>query len=176
MLPTHDQRRLFGVGLSKTGNTSLVAALRLLGYDVVQANRRSQLHQHLAAVDSIAASLFRELDSAYPEAKFILTIRDYPGWLRSATVHYSRHPTQPIRDVMEARSNIGTVDVESLPLAYFSHNRNVVNHFADRPHKLLLLDICSGEGWPELCHFLGLPEPEVSFPHRNQTAYGRSFS
>ncbi|NEQ26956.1 MAG: hypothetical protein F6K28_49635, partial [Microcoleus sp. SIO2G3] len=42
---------------------------------------------------------------------------------------------------------------------------NVVEYFKDRPDSLLVLDICGGEGWEELCTFLGTPAIDQPFPY-----------
>ena len=52
-------------------------------------------------------------------------------------------------------------------LAVFNaHNAAVV---AALPAERLLVYRVA-DGWPPLCHFLGLPEPPVPFPHVNSTA------
>ena len=50
---------------------------------------------------------------------------------------------------------------------YVQHNRNVFD--AVPRDKLLVMDIAAGDGWDELCAFLGLPRPprNVSFPSRH---------
>ncbi|MYB38989.1 MAG: hypothetical protein F4Y26_16720 [Gammaproteobacteria bacterium] len=36
---------------------------------------------------------------------------------------------------------------------------------------LLVLDFERGDGWPELCAFLGEPVPDTPFPHVNRGVY-----
>jgi len=57
-------------------------------------------------------------------------------------------------------------DEERFTEAYRRHLEGVRSHFAGRAC-LLHLDICAGEGWSELCAFLGAAVPDVAFPHRN---------
>jgi hypothetical protein len=38
------------------------------------------------------------------------------------------------------------------------------------PDRLLVMDIPSGDGWPQLCPFLGVPIPAVPFPHEHKGA------
>jgi hypothetical protein len=53
--------------------------------------------------------------------------------------------------------------------AYENHAKRVQHFFSDKPPgKLLELDIVGGQRWPELCPFLQMPEPKVSFPHLNR--------
>ena len=48
---------------------------------------------------------------------------------------------------------------------YVAHNLQVME--AVPPDRLLVLDIAAGDGWPELCPFLGVPVPAAPFPHSN---------
>ena len=50
---------------------------------------------------------------------------------------------------------------------YVQHNRNVFD--AVPRDRLLVMDIAAGDGWDQLCAFLGLPRPprNVSFPSRH---------
>jgi hypothetical protein len=49
-----------------------------------------------------------------------------------------------------------------------SHETNVRSYFAGRPDKLLVFDVSQGDGWQQLCAFLGRPVPDESFPHLNR--------
>jgi len=42
----------------------------------------------------------------------------------------------------------------------------VMDYFKDRPDDLLIIDICSGEGFEKLAPFLGRPLPAQPFPHK----------
>ena len=45
------------------------------------------------------------------------------------------------------------------------HHEAVLRYFKDRPDKLLVMDICGGDGSSDLCLFLNCPEPSQPFPH-----------
>ena len=74
------QRKILGIGLSRTGTTSLHLAMGMLGYRSIHCPRLDRLGEILehyqAAVDTPIACSFRELDLCYPDSLFILTIRD----------------------------------------------------------------------------------------------------
>ncbi len=58
-------------------------------------------------------------------------------------------------------------DAPDLWLAeYERHNEAVREFFAGTDR---LLEVCweEGDGWPQLCGFLGVPVPDVPFPHSN---------
>jgi hypothetical protein len=97
------KNKVFGIGLSRTGTTSLTEALKLLGYKAlhfpdhkvtqseVYAFFASQsgcinlsiLMDHDAITDTPVCCLYKALDKSYPGSKFILTIREKESWLHS---------------------------------------------------------------------------------------------
>jgi hypothetical protein len=66
---------------------------------------------------------------------------------------------------------VDAFDAEKLARRRVEHEREVEAFFADAPQRLLVLDICAGEGWEKLCPFLGRPVPRQPFPwdHRTDT-------
>ena len=51
---------------------------------------------------------------------------------------------------------------------YQQHNWRVMNIVP--AERLLVMDIPSGDGWSQLCPFLGVPIPAVPFPHEHKVA------
>src|SRR5688572_18590389 len=98
------RNKVFGVGLSKTGTSSLTEALNILGIRSVHfpndertfeelrcaQYRLSVLDEYQSVTDTPVAPYFAQLDSAWPGSKFILTVRDKSEWLRSAEAHWER--------------------------------------------------------------------------------------
>ena len=172
---------IFGIGLSKTGTTSLFAALGMLGY-------RAATYRHFrslgvegwfqddfgvdylagydAATDLPLASYYPQLDSRYPGSLFILTVRDVESWLDSARRHFTNEPASAFgRDVRLVAYGISGFDESRFRFVYEAHLRNVTEYFRERRNSLLTLDIVGGEGWDKLCPFLGREIPDVAFPH-----------
>ncbi len=103
--------KILGVGLSRTGTSSLHAALEFLGfsslhYDTVRLNDvldGSNPHPNFkryddldAVVDLPAAYFYDELTAAYPECKCILTVRNIDDWWKSVSKHLNeRLPAPP---------------------------------------------------------------------------------
>jgi hypothetical protein len=187
-LPT----RIFGIGLHKTGTTSLHHALGLLGYQAahwpnahwakavwteVQAQGRSPtLERCYAATDLPVALIYRELDEAYPGSKFILTTRGEEGWLQSVEKHWSfehnpfRHQWQkdPITHRLhQAIYGQRSFDREVFRQRYRQHEAQVLEHFKDRPRDLLVLPLSAEHPWARLCAFLDLSVPPVPYPKAN---------
>jgi hypothetical protein len=175
--------RIFGVGLSKTGTHSLNSGLERLGFPSIHypdpglmlAGRYEKaLAGYAAATDISVAAFYRELDEYYPGSKFILTLRDMPGWLESVGDHRRRRdgaaedagdPKAAVRRIVYGSS---TFTPEGFSAAYHRHLALVQAHFRDRPGDLLVMDICGGEGWERLCPFLGVRVPETAFPDLNK--------
>jgi len=107
-------RKVFGIGLSRTGTRSLAAALKLLGLrtlhfpadpltrrqiaayhaDPAAPLRLTVMDAHDAAVDTPVAACFAGLDRAYPGARFVYTTRPLADWLRSCEAYWGAlfHP------------------------------------------------------------------------------------
>lgn len=60
-------------------------------------------------------------------------------------------------------------DEEKLSAGYDRFVQGVMDHFRDRPGKLLTLNVAGGHGWERLCPFLDRPIPDVPFPKANVT-------
>jgi len=181
---------IFGIGLSKTGTTSLYAALNELGYRAATFRHLNKiglsewfrgnfepdyLAGYSAATDLPIGTFYPQLDQRYPGSQFILTTRDSESWLRSARRQFSRNPDPPpgfIRDVRLVSYGISGFEPGRYLHVFETHGANVSRYFQHRPQDLLTLDIVSGEGWRELCTFLDKPLPSVPFPHI-RPGYGR---
>jgi Sulfotransferase domain len=167
-------QKIFGIGLSRTGTTSLHAALERLGFRSCHyppLDRLLEIVESCDAVDdtSVACS-FRELDALYPGSRFILTVRDIQSWLASTERFFAKdpHPVESWRQ--EVRLRIYGVlrwDREAFEAAYHRHFETVLAHFRNRRSALLIMDIAAGDGWDVLCPFLNVPTPDEVFPREH---------
>ncbi len=122
--------------------------------------------------DIPTALRYRELDEKFPNSKFIFTIRDKEKWLESVRKHFHRRPASTLgswgkenRKALYGSLIASECDFEGV---YDRHHAEVLEYFKDRPEAdLLVLDVCSGEGWSKLCTFLGCEAPIMPFPHGN---------
>lgn len=176
--------KVFALGFSKTGTSSLAQALKDLGYRTVHNPtddetmvcllrgdlRCAVLQSYDAVCDIMFVRHFRELDRIYPGSRFVLTERDKSTWHESCAHHWAK------RQVTSA--NIWNEDLVDFQVygtalynhdlfddAYNSHYRAVVEYFKDRPRHLLRMNICAGDGWEPLCNYLGVETPKKPFPH-----------
>ncbi len=182
--------KIFGIGFQKTGTSTLDVALRRLGYRALGGFRINHPKgvaipppvttekvlavalQRAAEGDAFSDNpwpvLFREMDAAFPDARFILTHRAPERWYASVLRHFADKPSEMARWIYGVPYPMGN---EALYLQiYNAHNAAVRAHFAARPGKLLEMDFEQGHGWAELCPFLGHDVPSRPFPYENPAA------
>lgn len=174
--------KVFGIGLNKTGTTTLGVCLRTLGYAhtsydeaLLRAAVREDLDPVFVTADRYDSFedwpwplVYRELGRRYPGSRFILTTRlDASTWLESLLAHADRTPRSEARKLVYGHASPRGHEAEHI--AYYErHNRQVMDHFAGDPDRLLTVCWERGDGWPELCAFLGAEVPDLPFPHANR--------
>jgi 3'-phosphoadenosine 5'-phosphosulfate (PAPS) 3'-phosphatase len=178
--------KIFGIGLSKTGTTSLANALQILGYKTkdnigvvkyaagdLSSMDLNVVDAHDAVTDTPIPSFYRELDATYPGSKFILTVRDSKGWSTSCRKQFTRPHTERQNEAHRRLfSDLYGTDVfeeEGFASGYRRFVDGVRDYFKGRPQDLLVLDVSGGEGWEKLCAFLNRPVPDIPFPKANVT-------
>jgi Sulfotransferase domain len=169
--------RVLGCGLSRTGNTSLAEALRILGYRPIRYPLSIDCLEETydAAVDITVVAWMDEIDHRFPEAKWVLTTRDENEWLLKMAAFLrrpmDRFPPGLVRFFMHIREQVyGSAEFqeETYSRAFRNHHERVRHRFGKCPGKLLTINFSHGDPWPDLCRFLGMPEPNVPFPHLNR--------
>jgi hypothetical protein len=140
---------------------------------------------YVACVDEPASYYWKQLADAFPEAPIILSIRDTDSWWASMAVlekYLEDELENPELITAERRQFLDFLDAvypdqgeglsEESERAFFeSHNRRVLEH-AERDQQFgeRLLVWRAEEGWEPLCRVLGLPTPDILFPHMNKSA------
>jgi hypothetical protein len=171
------RRKVFCVGLGKTGTTSLKEALRMLGYRTIRLPLEWQgITDFDAALPGVSAAMYRELDKAFPGSRFILTVRDVDGWLKSIERDMGRKQDVQ-RDRADERNRMLEMlygspefDRERFWQAFHDHQAGVRSYFEGRPDDLLVLDVTRSSGWDDLCSFLEEPVPAEPFPFVNKAS------
>lgn len=164
--------KVLGLGLSKTGTTSLGLALECLGYRNYDCpDAISRLSGFDSATDSTAAMWWRH--GKITADKYILTLRDIGEWLQSAKFHWSKN--RRFYDAQKERSPAlwemrqyfyagNDYDEDLFRKAYLLHEDEVIK----KARPLLIYRLCDKAGWNPLCQFLGKPIPVAPFPHANR--------
>lgn len=191
--------QVIGAGVGRTGTYSLKLAINQLGFgpchhmEEVVLNMPRQLplwvdllqgkgqwdaifDEYASAVDWPTARYFRELASAYPSAKFVLTQRSPESWAESfsSTIYklLAERDQAPeamrewlnwVSTVVEQTGFPAGLNVDGLKRAFVAHNDAV--RAAIPPDRLLVFEV--KEGWAPLCEFLGVPAPTDPFPRTN---------
>ena len=185
----HMGSKVLGVGWAKTGTTTLGRCLQLLGYR--HRDGMLSLAEHLADGDlspimAIAEEydsfedwpwllLYEEFDRAFPGTRFVLTTRDRTGWLASYR-NMLRTQGDASAQMNRTRSILYGLDFPNVTDQQLldrldAHEAAVRSYFADRPDDLLVVDWARGDGWEQLCGFLGHEVPDLPFPHANRGTY-----
>ena len=185
---------VIGAGFGRTGTASMKTALEYLdlgpchhmkevttpeqtaywlaaaegqtpGWDKILAGYRS-------CVDWPAAFFWRELSEYYPRAKILLTVRDSESWYKSMENTIFEVLRSNSADFAVANQLIGERvfarrfnDKDYVISIYEQNIRDVQAAFSS--DRLLTYEL--GSGWEPLCRFLGIPVPDIPFPHSNST-------
>lgn len=178
------RRKIFGVGLNKTGPKSLSAAVEILGFASIHYVRRRINDEMECAVDEgkpFFSSCPREvrradayfdiraieahfdvLDGEFPGSRFILHTRDLDDWLVSRENHVLRNRE---RYTADTHPNAWLdIDRDEWTEVWHRHHARVRSYFASRPDDLLEMDVPGGDGWERLAPFLERPVREEPFP------------
>lgn len=183
--------RVFGIGMNKTGTSSLRQAFLALGVVPVTAER---LVQRASIVEALFArgdyepalryarlyrgfedrpwnvwEMYRRLDERYEGSRFVLTVRDPESWWRSVEQWITTSKPWVGRRYRE-HLRAASLRRQDMVRAYQAYNDEVRAYFGGRGD-LLEIDLVGGQGWGELCRFLDLPVPGEEFPHANRQRY-----
>ncbi len=181
--------KVFGIGWAKTGTSTLGRCFEILAFN--HQSQNLQLVKDIAKNDisrilKLAEKkdtfedwpwiiLYKELDIAFPNSRFILTKRDSGKWIQSyrnmlAEQGEVSEELNEIRRILYGLPFPHVLD-EQLVARYEKHNSEVAYYFRNRSDQLLLVDWERGDGWKELCEFLGKDIPNKRFPHVNKSEH-----
>lgn len=194
------RQKYFCIGKNKTGTTSLKVLFQRLGYKVGNQYEAEMLvfdwakrdFEKILDYSTYAGEVFQDipfslpdtykkLDERFPNAKFILTLRDSPeAWYKSLTEFHADlwgiEGNLPIKeDLMRAEYRYPGFAWESLRCIqntpesdlynkkilihdYEIYNANVLNYFEGREDKLLILNLKEPEARSKLSNFLNISE------------------
>ena len=174
--------KVFGIGLNRTGTSTLGACLKHFGLNHISMDRNSfekykkrdfgSLFETIEKFDSFEdwpwALIYKEVDEKFPYCKFILTARKTPEtWFKSLCRHADfTGPTEYRKHIygfaMPHKHKQHHLDF------YNKHISDVTDYFKNRPEKLLIICWENGDGWEKLSSFLGFEHPDFPLPHLNK--------
>jgi len=209
--PDHEEEKIFCIGRNKTGTTTMARVLDELGYRVAPQRYAELLSDEYYLKNEFSPILrfclffnafqdvpfswpgtYRVIDREFPNARFILTLRDTPDqWYESLVrFHAKRLGSKgriPTADELKASDYVRTgfmyrskriwrltdrdlYDRKTLIQSYSDYNDEVKNYFSGRDGKLLVINVGNREDYRRLCRFLGkLPVRKNGFPRENPT-------
>ena len=143
--------KYFGIGISRTGTSSLAKAFKLLGYNTkhyltdVQYNYTTGLapNEFDFMNDMPVFWKYKELDKKFPNSKFIYTERNIEQWAESCKRYFIDRalPNLEFRTRLHAFfKNQNVVDVDYAQI-YKQHRDEVFEYFKERPRDLLVMNI-----------------------------------
>ena len=177
--------KIFGIGMFKTGTTTLGRALSNLGFSVFNGpwttegeiycntwnpnlnhfkDYKKSILEKVEAYDAFAdypfMYIYPLLDQWFPGSLFIYTERDPYAVAHSDRAMWLRKG-KPLFSIPPTRDFVERYD---------RHQHEVLKYFAGRKD-FLKVNWASGNGWEKLCDFLNCPVPNHPFPHRNPGSY-----
>ena len=183
--------RIFGIGLNKTGTTSLTLATEHLGirtchHGGTELDGKIQRaidegrpllryaglrHRRTQAFVDLGASQrnIPVVDREFPGSRFILSTRSLESWLDSRERHVLANREKAAKGQYHGKWL--TIDRDAWTAHWHSHHERVRAYFDGRDD-LLEFDVTAGDGWPELAPVLGYEIPSTPFPHLNRTDRG----
>jgi hypothetical protein len=179
--------KVVGIGLNKTGTTTLAECLRILGYkkhvsfrrDLLAEYRQGRLENILRVIEENDSFedwpfplMYREIFFRLGNrARYVLTKRvSASKWLESLKRHSLRTlPDQHSRLLAYGYNYPHGVEQHHLDF-YERHCFEVLKFFEHHNSMHLLLEVSwdGGDGWNRLCEFLDKPIPESPFPHEKR--------
>ncbi len=183
------QRKIFGIGLPRTGTTSLVHALNVLGFPSRHACHFTEhFDSAVGFTDTPLWSDYREIDARFPGSCFIHTTREVEGWLDSLEKsHVVRFFNRYVSDAKRsARDEVnhrcytrvfGTdeYDRDRFREAFAQHTEGVREFFESR-NELLVLDLADDANMRKLVNFLHEHGFVASFPSLHRDGRFQAYS
>lgn len=172
--------KIFGIGLSRTGTTTLDSILCQYSYKCIHfipelLKKEPQwdvIERYDVLSDSPIPMLYKECDRRYPNSKFILTTRNIDSWLSSMKWMFTEGKSVFNWGRLEPRYHkkfygTKTYNKKILEVHWRNYHNDVSNYFLNRPNDLLVINIEEGFNLNQLCDFLEIPYREVAIQKLN---------
>jgi hypothetical protein len=206
--------KVFCIGQNKTGTTSLEKLLSLFGFtignqpvaevlslDWLIERNVDRIIRYCCTADAFQDApfsfpgLYKELDMAFPNSKFILTVRNSPEeWFKSLvrfhTIQFSSDPTRPPNEddlknatyrykgyALEIFTSLykypqtPLYDEHAYKSYYVRDNDEKRTYFKDRPNNFVEINLAVIDDFQRLCEFLCVETNINSFPWLNRSVY-----
>jgi len=167
--------KIFGIGLPKTGTSSLAKAISILGYRVLHNpyEWRKNIYDkglyqapndNWDVVCNFGEWNYPQFDRLYPGSCFILTLRPKDLWLETCKKWFGKTPgNENVRiDIFGTK----VFSTEQFCFIYKEHYKTAIEYFSKRKDFLIFQEPFK---WEPLCFFLEKPVPKMLYPWENKT-------
>ena len=167
---------IYNIGLPRTGTTTLKKALKILGFTMRSVYEINTINDGAWVGDfmNLPIDKYRDLYKKHPYAYFIMTMRSTPDiWYESVCKRSEVPYVKNNKGIAKQRKHMYGHEtpfghMRDYIECYKNHNYNATMYLKDRT-KFKTFCWEDGDGWEELCWFLGVPVPDVEFPHLNKS-------
>ena len=180
-------QKIFVVGLSKTGTTSVNDALNILGIESIhypqfyhlfdgalRFNWHWRFEKARAFSDIPVVAFLDQLLVKYPNSYIIYTSRKKETWLKSCEKHFALASINATGEALRYKIYGSPVFVSDLySLKYDRHSEFIKEKFKDHA-QFLEIKLEDADKWGPLCKLLEIPVPNVDYPHSNKRQDGRA--
>lgn len=194
---TREVKKIFCIGLSRTGTNSISNALELLGYEGKHWNGElseildwHDIEKYDFVSDTAVACIFESLYYAYPDAYFIYTTREINSWVSSMENHFKwTNGFSRFKEIVDDKNRGGGNQSlirrpqwgfihknlytrhESWSESYKQFDTRVKKFFSSKANSNFLqidVGLSDEKKWEWLCNFLGHSNiPLRMFPRKN---------
>ncbi|MFB0982289.1 MAG: sulfotransferase [Alteromonadaceae bacterium] len=163
--------KIFIIGLPRSGTTSICSAMLELGYSVAHTAYTQKTFDNAQVIaDTPIFADYKQLDSFYPNSKFIYLSRSSAKWLPSIKQLLQRMYINVTREdggfntiikrcYQSTFSPFTLENIENdefLTQSYLKHSDDVQQYFSKRAQDLLTIDISEATSYQKLLSFLSL--------------------
>jgi len=180
--------KVFGIGLNRTGSTSLGTYFQKIGYkhsfeiytirkinqflsdDKILKKEMNRFDMH---EDWPSPLVYKKLSVMYPDAKFILTMRDNPDVWFASLMNTSLEEISAENFVKKLVYGHGKIKLEHKNECidrYNSHNSEVIDFFKNT-NKLLVLKTGDKSKELKILQFIGSAKIDIEYPHSQKRKY-----
>lgn len=180
--------KIFGIGLNKTGTSSLGAYFKSMGKKLL-CRPKLLSNIHSSGIQSIKNLIdendvfedwpfplyYQELYTMYPNAKFILTLRkDEEEWFQSLEQHSKRTGPSKLRKIAYGYSMPTEENKQHHIDIYRKHKKEVTTFFRKNNRRnFLILKTNDKNKEKKIYRFLGIsydPLYYLPYPHKNRSS------
>jgi hypothetical protein len=170
----HPRRKVFGIGLPRTGTSSLSTALEMMGLKTWHAppvgpltrlDNWTRRFEALTDMHTVSAVACEQIIATHPDALYVLTTRPTDDWFASITSFYASASvwTRLVPGYSRMRSlalGLRRNDLET-------YNNAIVDTFTSmgKRDQLLVLNVSDHDAWARLRAFVNGGEQDNQQPH-----------